>query len=84
MPGIIPFTSLEVAMESLFGMPYLKNGDTTLRVLHRYQDDVRNAINTGRPAAPERLTGECIWLKRLAQMVEGLKFRRFFQPVVSY
>jgi hypothetical protein len=63
-------------MESLYGMAYLKNGDAALRELHRYQDEIRKAISTGKPVAPVRLTGQCIWLKRLAEMLDGLQYRR--------
>ena len=57
-------------MESLFGMPYLKNGYITLQMLHRRQEDVRKSIITGLPSAP-------VCLKtlpaRLADLVEAIK-----------
>jgi hypothetical protein len=73
----VPASRLEVAMESLFGMPYLKNGEITLRMLHRYQEDIRKAINTGLPSAPARLSIPPATLFRLAEMMKVPKFRPF-------
>lgn len=70
---------MEAAMETLFGNPYLKNGDITLRMLHRYQEDVRKAIVTGLPSAPVRLR---TLPARLADLVEAIKLPRV-RPLIK-
>jgi hypothetical protein len=64
-------------MESLFGMSYLKNGDITLQLLHRHQEDVRKAILAGLPAAPVRLSVVPAMLLHLAEMIKTPKVRPF-------
>jgi hypothetical protein len=61
-------------MESLFGLPYLKDGNTALRVIVRYQENVRKALSTGQPSAPARLAPSPEWLQGLAETLVGLKF----------
>jgi hypothetical protein len=62
-------------MESLFGMSYLKNGDITLRMVHRSQADVRKSILAGLPAAPVRLSIIPAMLLQLAEMLKTPKYR---------
>jgi hypothetical protein len=57
-------------MESLFGMPYLKSGDITLKLLHRHQEDVRKSLITGLPSAPVCLR---TLPAKLADLVEAIK-----------
>jgi hypothetical protein len=62
-------------MESLYGMPYLKNGDITLRLLRRHQEDVRRSIIAGLPAAPVRLSTLPAMFLRLAEMLKTPQVR---------
>ena len=66
-------------MESQFGMPYLRNGEITLRMIHRHQEEIRKSIVTGLPAAPVRLCVPPEWLMRLAERMKVPKVR----PLIS-
>jgi hypothetical protein len=66
-------------METLYGKPYLMNGNITLRVLHRYQTDVRNSIITGGPSASIRLRTLPV---KLIELLEPIKLPKP-RPLIS-